>query len=196
MTPQEVATAAVEAGLVEGRTLRQLAPLRFRKIVKKCLRGILAVGFAWGGLTALWLHYAPLRLQELWVPWVGLLCILMLWRTGYQLLYFGSYFYNINQQNLLVRKGVLAQTEITLPFSKITDVYVQQDLLDVLFGLYDVHFSTPTESSGILAHIDGVDRRGAYALRDIVLKRINLASRQQRTERTESEIVLPDAALG
>ena len=183
-------TTLLEAGLEEGKTLRQLAPLRLRKIVKKCIRGILSVVVVWGLATALMLRYAPDRLHQAWIPWFGALLVLLLWRTGYQILYFISYFYNVNEQNLLVRKGVLAQTEITLPFSKITDVYVQQDLLDVVFGLYDVHFSTPTESSGMLAHIDGVDRKGAYALRDIVLRRVNRASQ------SPDEPEIRPAALG
>ena len=63
--------------------------------------------------------------------------------------------------------------EITLPFSRITDVYVDQDMFDVFFGLYDVHISTPTQESGLFAHIDGVNKAGSQELRQMILDRIN-----------------------
>jgi hypothetical protein len=45
----------------------------------------------------------------------------------------------------------------------------------VVFGLYDVHMSTPTESSGQFAHIDGVDKAGSQQLRALLLERIHAA---------------------
>lgn len=191
MGMQAAVTAEVERKLSAGVPLRAAAPLRARKIIKKSIRGVLAVLTVWGGATAAMVYFAPSQLVSLWLPWLALLGLMLLWRTGYQILYFLSYYYHVDELNLIVRKGVLAQTEITLPFSKITDVYVQQDLLDVLFGLYDVHFSTPTESSGVLAHIDGVTRSSAYALRDIVLKRVNRAARHRTLEpTTPTEVAL------
>ena len=50
---------------------------------------------------------------------------------------------------------------------------MDQDLFDVLFGLYDVHISTPTEQSGLFAHIDGVDKEGSQELRQFILHRMN-----------------------
>jgi hypothetical protein len=37
---------------------------------------------------------------------------------------------------------------------KVSDIYVDQDFFDRLFGLYDLHFSSASLSSGTLAHID------------------------------------------
>jgi len=46
---------------------------------------------------------------------------------------------------------------------------VDRDLLDVVFGLYDVHVSTPTFLSGLAAHIDGVNAENAEKLKNIIL---------------------------
>lgn len=91
----------------------------------------------------------------------------------YQWLYFKRYYYDLNEQMLTVRKGVVTQKEITLPFSRITDVYIDQDFLDVLFKLCDVHVSTPTSESGLFAHIDGVSKEDGEKLKALILEHVN-----------------------
>ncbi len=74
---------------------------------------------------------------------------------------------------MVIRKGVITSRETTLPYTKIQDVYMDQDLLDRIFGLWDVHVSTPTVTSGVEAHLDGVNRKNAVALRDAILKQMH-----------------------
>src|SRR4029077_2137664 len=84
--------------------------------------------------------------------WMTVLCIFVgLFATNYfyQRAYIKQYYYNVTDKLLIIRKGVFAQQEITVPFERIQDVYVDQDLFDVLFGLYDVHISTATATSGV-----------------------------------------------
>ena len=57
--------------------------------------------------------------------------------------------------------------QIHVQYGKIQDVYVDQDLLDRILGIYDVHISSATYSSGIEAHIDGVDKVGAEGLKNL-----------------------------
>jgi membrane protein YdbS with pleckstrin-like domain len=97
------------------------------------------------------------------------LCIL---NYFYQRAYIKRYYYNVNDKLIIIRKGVFAQQEITVPFERIQDVYVDQDLFDVLFGLYDVHISTATATSGVIAHIDGVEKAAAEEIRKIILSKI------------------------
>ena len=52
------------------------------------------------------------------------------------------------------------------------DVYVDQDIFDRMFGLWDVHVSTATMMSGMEAHIDGVKRENAMKLREMLLQKI------------------------
>ncbi len=170
--------------------LRETIPLRKIKILKKSIGGTIGVLllsgflsiFAWVVLFADLIDPCELfrflrRFRcSLCVVWLSFWTLLICWNPLYQHLYFKRYFYDMDDDNIIIRKGVFAQKEITLPFSRITDVYVDQDILDVLFGLYDVHISTPTQESGRFAHIDGVNKAGSVELRQMILDRINMKS--------------------
>ena len=95
----------------------------------------------------------------------------------YQYFYFKTYFYDVRTDFLVIRKGPITPTEITLTYDKIQDVFVDQDLLDRIFGLYDVHVSTATIASGIEAHIDGVNGDNANAIREAILSHIRKKKR-------------------
>lgn len=84
-----------------------------------------------------------------------------------------SYRYETDGHNMIIRKGIFAKHEVTLPFAKITDVYVDRDLLDVVYCLWDLHISTPTAVSGAVAHIDGLSKEGCRRLREIILDGIH-----------------------
>jgi putative membrane protein len=99
-----------------------------------------------------------------------LLCFLI---YKYQVWYFQTYFYELTDDFVIIRKGVFTPKEITIPYERIQDVYVDQDILDRIFGLYDVHISSATISSGIEAHIDGVEKEAAEGLRNVILKRLH-----------------------
>jgi membrane protein YdbS with pleckstrin-like domain len=168
-------------------TLRKSIPLQSRKVVKKAIGGvvgILALSFFCATPFVIFYFSAAQELPEsvsyiagrLAVVVMIVLVLMLLTEPVYEYYYWARYFYDMDEHNIVVRKGVFAQKEITIPFSRITDVYVDQDLLDVLFGLYDVHVSTPTEESGKFAHIDGIDKAGSQHLRQMILDRINEGS--------------------
>ncbi len=97
----------------------------------------------------------------------------------YQRWYFSVYFYDLTPDYVVIRKGPIAPREITLPYERIQDVYVDQDVFDRILGLYDVHLSTATMTSGMEAHIDGVEKAAADGLRSQLL-----ATLQQKLHRT------------
>ncbi len=167
--------------------LRTTIPLQKRKILKKSFGSItkVVIGAIIGTVIIYMLLYGdvvelPPKLAQsaynkayLMFLWFVLISTMLFSRMIYQILYFLTYFYDMDQNNVVIRKGVVTKREITLPFSKITDVYVDQDLLDVLLGLYDVHISTPTVESGVFAHVDGVNKKGASLLRKMILEKVN-----------------------
>lgn len=165
------------------QTLRQRYPLRLRKVIKKNLGSVIGIFLAWLLGSYFILTYADFNFSDhggfftlghkIWFGWVVLLIVVFFWRTGYEFLYYKTYFYDMDDKHVIVRKGVIARTEVTLPFSKITDVFVDQDVLDVVFGLCDLHISTPTVESGAFAHIDGLDIKGAAALKGLILDKIH-----------------------
>lgn len=83
--------------------------------------------------------------------------------------YIKTYFYDSDKDFITIKKGVFTPTEIHIQYQKIQDVYVDQDLLDRIFGLYDVHVSSATYTSGIEAHIDGLDKVAAEGLKQFLL---------------------------
>jgi len=85
----------------------------------------------------------------------------------YQVQYFKNYFYDLVDGELVIRKGVFSTKQTTVPLSKIQDVYFDQDIFDRLFRLWDLHISSASGTSGIEAHIDGVNEingRGMYGI--------------------------------
>lgn len=86
--------------------------------------------------------------------------------------YIKTYHYEDEDGFLTIRKGVITPAQIHVQYAKIQDVYVDQDLLDRIFGIYDVHISSATYTSGIEAHIDGVDKASAEALKNLFLHKI------------------------
>ena len=81
----------------------------------------------------------------------------------YEVMYRTSYYYAIKEGHLVVAKGVVLRQRGSFPLSRITDVYLTRTFGDFIFGLYDLHISTPTTTSGEFAKIDGLGRAAAVA---------------------------------
>ncbi|MBI2577599.1 MAG: PH domain-containing protein [Candidatus Wildermuthbacteria bacterium] len=90
----------------------------------------------------------------------------------YQKWYYAVYFYDLNDDYIVIKKGPITPREITIPYERIQDVYVDQDLLDRIFGLYDVHLSSATVASGMEAHIDGLEKQAAEGIRALLLQTV------------------------
>lgn len=89
--------------------------------------------------------------------------------------YIRTYYYEGGDNFITIKKGVFAPREIHVQYQKIQDVYVDQDLLDRIMGLYDVHIASATVASGMEAHIDGVEQAAAEELKQFFLERIQNA---------------------
>ena len=156
-------------------------PIKKRKIIKKTIGSmllivILSVFLAFlikiqGGISESIESHAGNTLITSLIILAFL--ILLSWSLIYQWLYFRSYFYAGDDLNISIRKGIFTKMEITLPYSRITDLYVDQDVLDRIFGLYDLHFSTATASSAMEAHIDGLNSTDCESLKIIILAKMN-----------------------
>ncbi len=158
---------------------REQFPLSYKKIIKKTIAStiayailLLVIGgiitfasgsagqeaFSWLGITI--------------VGFLGLLFVIIILTYLYQRWYFAVYFYDLTPDFIQIKKGPITPREITIPYERLQDVYVDQDLLDRIFGLYDVHLSSATASSGMEAHIDGVEKQSAEGLREILLETV------------------------
>jgi len=90
--------------------------------------------------------------------------------------YIRRYYYDANDNFITIKKGVFAPAEIHVQYSKIQDVYVDQDVLDRFMGLYDVHLASATGTSSAEAHIDGVEQAAAEGLKNMLLGKIQGAA--------------------
>lgn len=156
-------------------SLRETIPLQQTKIIKKSVLGLLipltVLIFLFTNDNKAFICNDPMYSQIL----VTLLLVTIPIVPIYQLYYFRKYFYDSDATRLTVKKGVVTPKEITLPYSRITDVYIDQDILDVMFNLCDVHVSTATQELGIFAHIDGVSKEDGEKLKKLILDKLDNA---------------------
>ncbi|MBU2080465.1 PH domain-containing protein [Patescibacteria group bacterium] len=107
---------------------------------------------------------------------VGLSILVLALYAWYFKVYIRTYSYEGGDNFIRIKKGVFAPREIHVQYQKIQDVYVDQDILDRILGIYDVHISSATMSSGMEAHIDGVNKDVADGLREFFLNKVQRAT--------------------
>lgn len=153
---------------------RERFPLSKKKILKKTVASTLRWSMVLFFVYALFIIYFA---QRGWAGIVatGIFSFLVLYfflDYLYQRWYFAVYFYDLTDDYIVIRKNPITPVEITVTYERIQDIYVDQDILDRIFGLYDVHLASATISSAIEAHIDGVEKQAAEGLRAELLKKI------------------------
>ena len=160
---------------------REQFPLSTKKGLKKTITGtlvwmillliilgVLVAVSSSGADTGGWIGIATLGI-------FGLMFFILLVVYLYQRWYYAVYFYDLTPDYIVIKKGPITPQEITIPYERIQDVYVDQDILDRIFGLWDVHVSTATNMSGAEAHIDGVKHDNANAIKELILAKIRKA---------------------
>ena len=170
---------------------REQFPLSYKKIIKKTMVSTIAITIL---LLVIWgfLAFMLGSIGQEAVGWLGtatfgifgFLFIVILLTYLYQHWYFAVYFYDLTNDFIQIKKGPITPREITIPYERIQDVYVDQDILDRIFGLYDVHLSSATVSSGMEAHIDGVEKQAAEGLRGILLETVKQRISKNRVPNT------------
>lgn len=159
---------------------REQFPLSRKKIIKKTTSLIWGLTFFLlilivGGLLILsWdnENFFSKYIGMALFYWVLFMIFITIVNYIYQRWYFAVYYYDLNEDYIVIKKGPITPKEITIPYERIQDVYVDQDIFDRIFGLYDVHLSSATVSSGIEAHIDGVEKQAAEGLRAKLLQTV------------------------
>ena len=160
---------------VQNRTTVQQYPLEHRKIYKKFVVSMIGWTILLGMLmliTGILGFTAVPWLKTIFFILIALYITLFFVEMWYQTEYYNRYFYDITPDFLIIKKGVIMPHETMLPYEKLQDVYMDQDLFDRIFNLWDVHVSTATVMSGHEAHIDGVSRQNGEILREMILNKI------------------------
>lgn len=170
-------------------TLQQQFPLSPRKFWKKILSqivGIILIDIFLGGFIGAALIFSLIALGVLpehtdnMTAVVGILSYFLIFfalhlgiYAWYIKAYIKRYYYSGEDHFITIKKGVFAPTEIHVQWQKIQDVYVDQDILDRIMGLYDVHIASATSASSIEAHIDGVGQVAANGLKEFFLNKVS-----------------------
>lgn len=186
----EPPTPQKEQGRAGPVSLRTKYPVQFKKVIKRNILGLALIFGIWIICTYLFTTYSDAIVRPIgeaigsertvWSLWVTLLLGLVIWKLAYETLYFFTYDYFIDSKHVIIRRGVLAKRKIIVPFSRITDVAIDRDVLDMIFGLYNVHISTPAQDSWIYAHIDGLNQTSAEAIAEMVLDKANSTDYQKK----------------
>lgn len=178
--------------------LQQQFPLSKKKFLKKTLEKSISAFFLGFLLSALFsaiyisitigknLNLAFLIVVALVLLIAGFLIVILPYMI-YVREYIKRYYYSADDNFLTIKKGVFAPAEIHVQWQKIQDVYVDQDILDRILGLCDVHIASATVSSGIAAHIDGVDANIANGLKDYLLNKVVGVSRNNTQQSQTNE---------
>ena len=176
--------------------LQQQFPLSPKKYWKKMIDKllvfyILEITIAVFYLIAISLINNPdLSVVLLVILIAGILFLIVLtpFYSWYIKVYIKRYYYDGEEHFITIKKGVFAPTEIHVQWQKIQDVYVDQDILDRVMGLYDVHIASATASSGIEAHIDGVDQAAAEGLKQFLLTKVSGAGRNSSIDISQAKV--------
>ena len=144
-------------------------PLEKRKIIKKTLEQytLFILFTICGGLIILLNILLTESSDEIfWLPFLGvsLPVISIILVYIYQVLYYKSYFYDFQDNNATIKKGVVSQSTGYVRYERIQNVYVDQDVLDRIFGLFDVHYETAGETSNTYSHVDGLSQENSKIL--------------------------------
>lgn len=82
----------------------------------------------------------------------------------YEYLYYKSYYYSFKNEGGEIKKGVFSKSTGHVRYERLQNIYVDQDFLDRIFGLYDVHYETAGETSGFYSHVDGLNKENSEKL--------------------------------
>ncbi|MES2014787.1 MAG: PH domain-containing protein [Patescibacteria group bacterium] len=188
---------------MSSNTIQTQYPLSRRKFWKKIIEksGSSVVVLVICGVLSLVGLFALLpdaSIKNLIVPAIAITlsswCVLVLCYAWYVKAYIRHYYYDVNENFITIKKGVFAPAEIHVQYSKIQDVYVDQDILDRIMGLYDVHIASATATSAIEAHIDGVEKGSADGLKDLLLGKLR-GMNTSETVPTMSENSAPNSVV-
>lgn len=106
----------------------------------------------------------------------------------YEYFYYKFYFYEFIEEKATIRKGVISQATGLIRYERLQNIYVDQDFLDRIFGLYDVHYETAGEKSGFYSHVDGLNKENADKL---VVFLEEKTKQPMPTSKVSAEVVKP-----
>lgn len=140
---------------------RQNLPLSAKKIIKKSVLNI------WPALILMltilpFITFEPsILIARILLTALTLVCFIGI---TYEYYYYKLYYYNFTDEAGEIRKGVISKATGHVRYERLQNIYIDQDVLDRIFGLYDVHYETAGERSDFYSHVDGLNKENAEKL--------------------------------
>lgn len=163
--------------------LKQKYPIANRFVLRRSFWWLLiCVGTA----VMLWLAYVhyfsleqvPLTASDLALKKIVVIAgtfAVFLVRTAYLLLFRWTYVYALNNNRLIVSRGVILREEASIPLTNLTELYLKRSWLDFLFGLNNLYIASPLERIQRIALIEGLSSGTARALKSYLAGRLQSA---------------------
>lgn len=95
-------------------------------------------------------------------------CVLVL-KLLYEVFYYLLFDYRVENQQLIIVKGVFWRSRATFPLAKLTDVYVERNPLELIFFVSTLQVTTAAALSGVnFGGIEGLPYQTAKSLQSFV----------------------------
>jgi len=174
-------------------------PLSTKKIIKKTIAysilpgmffGLLAVVFGimyyFSSITSKTSREFPIISWLFWGSIISFFLIVVAIAI-YQYFYYKSYLYKFDEEAAEVGKGVISRAIGHVNYARLQNVYVDQDILDRIFGIYDVHYETAGETSRFYSHVDGLVKENADILVAFLNEKVKTLNRPAAAKKLNAE---------
>ncbi len=118
------------------------------------------------------------------IEWYGI-GIGILGTLGSILAYF-RFYYSIDDNSLIIKKGIIQKINLDLPYERIQRVNIRRNILHSLLGVASVEVESAGSKEKELI-IDAISMEDAYAFRDLLLEKKSLAIGQISNESVQAE---------
>jgi membrane protein YdbS with pleckstrin-like domain len=136
-------------------------PLNKRLVLKKMFIPLLL-------LVSLWIFFGEHFFAIFWIPLI--LFLLTIFFAVFNYFYLKVLYYHLENSYILIKRYAIIPKEIVIEYVNIKDVVISQDILDKLFGLYQVKFNSNlmSPSARKMAYIEGLDQVEAHELKVVI----------------------------
>lgn len=104
------------------------------------------------------------------------------------------YFYHLEEDQLVIQKGVFNQSRVKLPFERIQNINIEQNVLHRLLNVVSLRIDS-AGSTGSEVAIEALDREKAESIRQYVLAQKREAEGEAFTEGESAEVQLPQSLV-
>ncbi len=158
--------------------LRRMFPLAIRSIIRESLpyllllivlsilgQAIYVLGPANPTITTQVFQTATVWI---WLTGAGIVLVKFL----YQFLIHVTYRYGVELENIIIVKGVFFRTRVSIPLTKMIDITMERDPVDMIFFLYNLYLRTASDLTDSAA-VRGLSWKNAIGLQNYILALLN-----------------------